>query len=193
MKTKISLLIMIVSAVCVSSCSDDMKSYAEMKRDEKKAIDRLIATEGFEILNEYPADGVFGEKQFVLLDNGVYLNVVDSGNGNRAKLYTTTILMRCRVRFIFQEDTTLSLFSNDAFPIEFIYGYAANTISQDASAGTGSSIWYFLSTGVQSILEYVGENAEVKLIVPFEEGSSYQQANQLGAPLYYEKVKFMFY
>jgi hypothetical protein len=120
--------------------------------------------------------------------------VIDSGNGNRAKLYTTTILMRCRVRFIFQEDTTISLFRNDIFPIEFIYGYASSVISQDAALSSGSSsVWYFLSPSVQSVLEYVGENAEVKLIVPFEEGSSYQRANDLGAPLYYERVKFTFY
>ncbi|MDR1102175.1 MAG: DUF4827 domain-containing protein, partial [Tannerella sp.] len=176
---------MILSAVCISSCSKSVRSYAEMKRDEKKSIDRLIATEGFEILSKYPADGVFGEKQFVLLDNGVYLNVIDSGNGNRAKLYSTTILMRCSGQFIFQTDTgSFTIFSNSEFPIEFIYGYASNVISLYASASTS---WYYLllSTGLQSVLEYVGENAEVKLIVPFEQGSSYQSENQRGAPLYY--------
>jgi hypothetical protein len=165
-----------------------------MKRDEQRAIDRLIATEGFEILNKYPADGVFGEKQFVALDNGVYLNVIDSGNGNRAKLYSTTILMRCSGRFIFDADTgSFSLFTNSNLPIEFIYGYASNVISQASSSLSYSAEWYFLSLGVQSVLEYVGENAEVKLIVPFEHGSSYQTTNDLGAPLYYDRIKFTFY
>jgi hypothetical protein len=164
-----------------------------MKRDEKKAIDRLIATEGFEILSKYPTDGVFGEKQFVVLDNGVYLNVIDSGNGNRPKLYSTTILMRCSGRYIFEAEDSFSIFRNDTYPIEFIYGYASIVISQAASSSLASAEWYLLSPGVQSVLEYVGENAEVKLIVPFEQGSSYQTANDLGAPLYYDRVKFTFY
>jgi hypothetical protein len=165
-----------------------------MKRDEKKAIDRLIATENFEILNKYPADGVFGEKQFVILDNGVYLNVIDSGNGNRPKLYSTTILMRCSGRFIFQTDTlSFSTFTNEYYPIEFVYGYAENVISQYASMSIQSAEWYFLSTAVQSVLEYVGENARVKLIVPFDDGSTYQRYNELGAPLYYDRVEFKFY
>jgi hypothetical protein len=168
-----------------------------MKRDEKKAIDRLIATEGFEILTKYPADGVFGEKQFVLLDNDVYLNVIDSGNGNRAKLYSTTILMRCSGRYIFSPDTgSFTLFPNSNLPIEFVYGYASNAISQAAAMPSDpyyAWVWTLLSPGVQSALEYVGENAEVKLIVPFEEGSSYQNDNDLGAPLYYDRIKFTFY
>jgi hypothetical protein len=164
-----------------------------MKRDEQRAIDRLIATEGFEILKKYPADSVFGEKQFVVLDNGVYLNVIDSGNGNRAKLYSTTILMRCSGRYIFEADTgSFSIFYNSTFPIEFIYGYASNVIAL-AATSSGSAEWYLLSLGLESILGYVGENAEVKLIVPFEYGSTYQKENSRGAPLYFDRVKFMFY
>jgi hypothetical protein len=169
-----------------------------MKEDEDKAIDQLITSEGFEVLKKYPQDSVFGEKQFVVLDNGVYLNVVDSGNGNRAVAGRTTVLMRCSGRFIFKADTSaFSIFSNGYDPIEFIYGNASNTISQYASL-TGSPTWLYLSAGVESVLAYVGENAVVKLIVPFEQGSTYQSTGggtsyTYGAPLYYDKIKFTFY
>jgi hypothetical protein len=186
-----------ISAVGTSSCNK-VPSYADLKRDEKKAIDRLIAEEGFEILKKYPADGVFGEKQFVVLDNGVYLNVVDSGNGRRAVEGKTTILMRCSIRLIFKADTgSYSNFSNTDIPIEFLYGYAANTISEQATSY--ADVWLYLSTGVESALKYVGENSVVKLIVPFDYGSSYQStgltgsSSRYGAPLYYDKVKFTFY
>jgi len=42
------------------------------------------------------------------------------------------------------------------------------------------------------VLQYVGENSIVKLIVPFEYGSTYQTNNNFGAPLYYDKVRFQF-
>jgi hypothetical protein len=51
-----------------------------MLKAEKKAIDRFIAENEIEILKSYPANGVFEDRQFVVLDNGIYLNVVDSGN-----------------------------------------------------------------------------------------------------------------
>lgn len=197
MRIKIFLLITAISAIGISSCNN-VPSYADLKREEKKAIDKLIAEEGFEILKKYPADGVFGEKQFVVLDNGVYLNVVDSGNGRRAVEGRTTILMRCSVRLIFKTDTAAySNFSNIDIPVEFMYGYASNTISEQAASY--SDVWLYLSTGVESILKYVGENSVVKLIVPFDYGSSYQStglngsSSRYGAPLYYDKVRFAFY
>ena len=190
-------MITAISAIGISSCNN-VPSYADLKREEKKAIDKLIAEEGFEILKKYPADGVFGEKQFVVLDNGVYLNVVDSGNGRRAVEGRTTILMRCSVRLIFKTDTAAySNFSNIDIPVEFMYGYASNTISEQAASY--SDVWLYLSTGVESILKYVGENSVVKLIVPFDYGSSYQStglngsSSRYGAPLYYDKVRFAFY
>ncbi|MDR0844950.1 MAG: DUF4827 domain-containing protein [Tannerella sp.] len=186
---------MIAGAIFTSSCSKKPKSYAEMKRDEKRAIDKLIATEGFEILTKYPANGVFGEKQFVLLDNGVYLNVVDSGNGNRPVLGKTTILMRCSGKFLFEADSinSFSNFSNSDDPIEFMYGYTSNIISQ---LDAGTIPWALLSTGVESSLNYVGENSVVKLIVPFEQGSNYQNYSGMilyGSPFYYDKIRFTFY
>ncbi|MDR3269572.1 MAG: DUF4827 domain-containing protein [Tannerella sp.] len=196
MKTKICLLMMIVSAVFVSSCGSNVPTYEELKRNEDRAIDRLIAKEGFEILNDYPVNGVFGEKQFVELDNGVLLNVVDSGNGNRPELGKTTILMRCSGKFLFEEDSVNSFttFPNWHDPIEFIYGLASVAISQHSQSIGSSNTWYYLSPGVESVLVYVGENAIVKLIVPFEQGSSFQKYDSYNpSPLYFDKIKFTFY
>lgn len=176
-----------------------------MKKDQKKAIDKLITEKGFEILSEYPKDSVFKEYQFVKLDNGVYLNVVDSGNGNRAVAATTTgttgtnILMRCSGELLYTNSDTadiFNLFSNKYEPIEFVYGQATLTMQEYAPLYTQQNyphpVCMFLSTGVESVLQYVGENSIVKLIVPFEYGSTYQTNNNFGAPLYYDKVRFQF-
>jgi hypothetical protein len=192
MKTKICVLIFLTGIVLASSCSKQ-RSYSDMIKDQKRAIDKLIGQEGLEILKKYPSDSVFGEKQFVLLDNGVYLNVVDSGNGNRPVAGKTTILVRCSARSLFEGDSSsISLFPNGYDPMEFIYGSADVVISRYAQSYY-SPYYFCLSTGLESALGYVGENSIVKLIVPFDEGSTYQTANSYGVPLYYDKVKFTFY
>jgi hypothetical protein len=152
-----------------------------MLKTEAKVIDRLIDEQGFEILKNYPANGVFGEKQFVLLSSGLYLNVVDSGNGNRAE-YDTSILLRASGRalldtFSFNGFDPMDMFMD--WPMQFKYGrYNSN----DASG-------FFFSEGLMSALEYVGDSSVVKLIVPFKIGSSDQKTN--GIPIYYDRVRYI--
>jgi hypothetical protein len=174
----------------MSSCNNT-PSYADMKKAQEKAINRFIAEKDIEILKTYPDDGVFGENQFVKLDNGIYLNVIDSGNGNKAVVGKTTVLVRFKViNFSDDAQTVRDLFDNGEEPLEFLYGNAAYVVSSYSQV---YDLYYYpyFSTGIESILEYVSENAVVKAIIPFEEGSSSQST--LGAPLYYEKLKFMYY
>jgi hypothetical protein len=173
----------------MSSCNNT-PSYADLKKAQEKAIGRFVAEKGFEILSTYPSDGVFGENQFVKLDNGIYLNVVDSGNGNRAVVGKTVVLTRFKViNFSDDAQTTADFFDNWMEPFEFLYGNAAYVVS--SSAQSYDYYYTYFSAGIESILGYVGENAVVKAIIPFEEGSTSQST--LGTPLYYEKLKFMYY
>ncbi|MDR2920537.1 MAG: DUF4827 domain-containing protein [Tannerella sp.] len=197
MKIKIGILMLLAGVVIFSSCNNN-KTYADMKKAQKKAINKFISARNVEVLHKWPTDSIFEENQFLLLDNGVYLNIVDSGNGNRAIQGKTKILMRCSGEYIFDTDTgAFSLFTNSNSPIEFTYGYASDVISQSSTLysyyNTTTPEFYYLSKGIESILEYVGENAVVKLIVPFEEGSGYQTNGNYGAPLYYDKVRYQFY
>lgn len=197
-KVKVGILMLLACTFIFSSCNNN-RTYADMKKDQEKAINKFISERNIEVIHKYPSDSIFEENQFLLLDNGVYLNIVDSGNGNRAALYKTKILMRCSGEHIFKSDTgKFDIFENNSpyAPIEFIYGYASQTISQYTSwfsNYTYHPVCYYLSLNVESILEYVGENAVVKLIVPFENGSTYQSSSNYGAPLYYDKLRFQFY
>ena len=67
-----------------------------MLKAQEKAIDRLRADSGLVFLEEFPTDSIFKENEFVELDNGVYLNIVNKGNSERAVLGQTAI----RSRFI---------------------------------------------------------------------------------------------
>ncbi len=96
MKKGFNILLILCAALVAISCSKT-KSYTDMLKDEKKAIDRLIDENDFEILKDFPKDSVFKENQFVELENGVYLNIIDKGTSERAVQYKTKILYRCNV------------------------------------------------------------------------------------------------
>ena len=184
-------LMMILGAVMMIASCNKTKSYTDMLKAEQKAIDRLIDEEGLEILSEYPADGVFKENQFYKLDNGVYLNVIDSGNGNR---YTngTVVQSRFRVKF-FMSDTieidnlTQDLYGGPAALSATFSDYYRTSVEIKSGNAVPTS---FISEGLASGLEYVGDSSYVKLIVPFKvSGGDFVTQ---GEPLYYTKVRYIY-
>ena len=203
MRSKIGVMMIIFGitfGIVFGSCGKKVKSFKQWKKEEQEAIEALIAREGFEILYTYPADGVFGEKQFVKLDNECYLNVIDSGNGNRAVSNRTIVLMRCSSVGMTERDTfSYTIFPNGHEPLEFTYGRMIEA-KYRVSQNTFSSGYLFLSPGIESALEYVGENAIVRMIIPFDNGqdskypagigSAYQDNERI--PMYLDRVRFVF-
>jgi hypothetical protein len=192
MKRSFNVLMIVCAVVLVASCSDT-KSYTDYLKDERKAIDRLIDHEGFKILKEYPSDSVFEENEFVKLDNDVYMNVIDSGNGNRAVLGKTKVFCRFEAYGILDSDTAYFMMNNltygstylYGYPTEFIFGY--NTYSGDYDDYFPDD---FVGEGMATPLYYVGEGAVVRLIVPFKRmGDTFQ--NQY-TPVYFKKMKYTF-
>jgi hypothetical protein len=159
-----------------------------MLKDERKVIERFIDAEGIDVLKNYPADGVFKENQFVKLSSGVYLNVIDSGNGRRATVGSTKILLRASGKMLLNDPIEFNGFdpldgsaNNVSWPIGIQYG---GYTSIDDYYG------YLFSTGLVSGLDYVGDSSVVKLIVPFRNGSTSQQKD--GYPIYFDKVRYLF-
>lgn len=192
MKRGFYILMILCVGLMVASC-DKTKSYTERLKDERKAIDRLIDREGFKILKDYPSDGVFKENEFVKLDNDVYMNVIDSGNGERAVLGTTKVLCRFEANDILQSDTATLIVNNltysepryQGYPTEFVFGYNAysgNRYDYDPDL--------FVGEGLATALYHVGEGATVRLIVPFKRMGDYFQRNY--TPIYFSKVKYTF-
>jgi len=203
MKKSFYFLVLIYCAlmqVFTVSCNKT-PTYEELKADEKKLIRRILAENDIDVLHEYPTSGVFGENQFVELSSGIYLNVVDSGNGQRAVLYETDVLVRASLTYYDQDkEVSVNLFSNTNSPFEFKYGFASRVVSEYASAYT-SSYYGFFSIGLESILSYVGDSAVVKLIIPgyseisnYPAGSSFQSSNsRVFIPIYYDRVRYTFW
>lgn len=189
MKKGFNILLIVCAALMTLSCSKT-KSYTDMLKAEEKAIDRLIAQEGIEVLKDFPVDTIFKENQFVKLENGVYMNIIDRGTSQRAVLNKTNILIRFTARHIISDSLTYIAknnyyiysnygpHSNGTTPWEFRYGAYAE-----------ANVW-FIGEGIQTPLEYVGDNAKVKLIVPFKRGDYYD--DRAGEPLYYEILLYKF-
>lgn len=193
MKKGFNILLMVCAVLMVMSCNKT-KTYTDMLNDQRKAIDKLMADSDFVVLKNYPANGVFGENEFVKLDNGVYLNVIDSGNGNRAVLGKTKIYSRFITYSLLGTADTLRTYgshSNGTNPIEFMYGNYTTLISSATSASSDDYYTaYVFGEGMQTPLEYVGDQAKVKLIVPFQVGASTSSSN--GIPWFFEILQYKF-
>ncbi len=174
MKRSFNLLLIFAVVACVLSCNKT-KSYTEYLKDERKAIDRLFDKNGFVKVKNFSE--ALKENHFIQLENGVYLNVIDSGNGVRP-VARQTILFRFKANFFMTDTLIFDYFSGSVQPLEFSYG---NSVGNDQ---------YFSSTGVASIMDYLGDSAVVKLIVPFTVGSSYQGNNY--EPVYFERLRYTF-
>jgi len=192
MKKVFNVLMILCAGLFVLACSNKAKSYTDMLKAEKKAINKLIGDEDFEIIKRYPENGVFGDKQFFKLDNGVYLNVIDSGNGTRAVAGKTRVFCRFTANRIMLDSVILSNYNEaGTYPVVFKYNGAYSSIE----AGSSISLYQeylegLFSEGLLTGLQYVGDQGKVKLIVPFKVGSTTDMQN--GWPVYFEIVQFKF-
>ena len=174
--------LMMTAVLLITSC-DKTQSYADMLKAEEKAIERLMDEEDIVVLKEYPADGVFKENEFYQMDNDVYINVIDSGNGNRIGTKRQNVNSRFVVRF-FKSDTPVTFSYQKYTEDYYIWGYDQNDTNVDAVMSS------FICEGLASGLQHVGDSAVVKLIVPFKVGPSSFQSS--GEPLYFPKVRYTF-
>ena len=176
-------------------------TFEEMRDAEMKIIRQVLQRKNIEVLDAYPSNGVFGENQFVRLSNGIYLNVVDSGNGNRAVPNQTTVLIRTSGEYYVKHVDSVYYFNNflnTKLPFEFKYGNAYGVVNEHY----GDDYYLLFSMGLESVLSYVGEGAVVKLLVPgsaeigsYPASSTYQGSGEsyTFVPIYYDRVKYTFY
>lgn len=191
MKRGFYFLMILCVAFIVASC-DKTKSYTEHLKDERKAIERLIDREGFKVIKDYPSDGVFKENEFVKLENDVYMNVIDSGNGERVEYAKTKVFCRFIANGILKSDSSLYVDNLSpeyngvwGFPTEFTFG--SNTSS---SGYYQYSPDYFVGEGLNTPLYHVGNRAIVRLIVPFKRMGTTLESSY--SPIYFSKVKYTF-
>lgn len=195
MKKIVGFVLMLCVVLSFTSCNKT-KSYTERLEAEKDAIERLMDSEGIVVLDEYPADGVFKENEFVKLENDVYLNVIDSGNGDRISYgERKNVICRFEARIFMSDTLTINGFGSEYLPVTMTvipyyneyYGIQASAV-QDGSASSGLEA--YVSEGLASGFYHVGDSATVKLIVPFKVSS--QMLRQMYEPVYFTRVRYIF-
>ncbi len=166
----------IAVTILVASCNDQ-KTAQELIQEEKKAIQRFVSKNGIKTLSSYPEDGVFAENEYYRNSDGLYINVVDSGNGKRATSYKDEICVRFEGLQWFKSDTVSYSSYNIIGNNPFTFRYGINAYDGQYSC-----------PGWAIPLAYVGENAVVNLIIPSNLGSTSDQSSY--RPVFYKNLKY---
>lgn len=195
-------LILLVGGLAFYSCSDT-KTYAEMLEDEKKAIKKFIKDNNIKVITatEFSDNGNetnVSENEFVQLSNGVYMQIVDRGNGDSIR-NRDIVTVRFVEYDILKEDTTgASNFAQAQFLDSFDYTITDGMIYgqfRKENGEYGAFYIYYNSVAVPegwlTCLPYIKNNARVKLIVPSKKG--HQVALEYAYPYYYDLRRIRIY
>lgn len=155
---KISFLLAILFVII--SCNDTA-TYIDYLNSEKKSIKKFIKENNIKVLTEYPSDSTFADNEYYYDPvTGVYYNVIDKGD--RKPSLGEEIYIRYKdVKYISDNDTTI-------YDGNFYSIYGPSTLTY------GNTNTY-TCTGWLSPIPKVGNNGRVKMIVPFNSGTTYDQ------------------
>jgi len=151
-----------------------------MMKDERKAIERFIAQNGFEITTKDTLK-MLEDKVYFKTKEGLYIHVIDSGNGNKAKNNQEVTVRYRNLIYISRKDTIKSNEAAEVPPITFNYNNSYTYGKDDEGLSC-----HGLSIG----LSFVRNNAKVSLIIPSELQSSDRQ--NLYMPLYFEYLRYRY-
>jgi FKBP-type peptidyl-prolyl cis-trans isomerase len=167
------------------SCNN-AKTAQEYLREEKKAIERYIDRNGIEVVGDYLAafennKNGFAANKYFRTDDGLYIHVVDSGNGKRVRPYLDEVMVRFDYYFDIKNhvggDTAKYSVSYTQLPFVFRYGIPGSYSSS-----------YFVCSGWTIPLSYMGEGAIVDLIIPSSLGA--QSDNTSYRPVFYKNLHY---
>lgn len=197
-KTALKLTGLFVCVLAILASCSKSDSYADKLERERKNIKRFINEHDIRVLDAYPASGVFNSNEYFLEPTtGVYINVIDSGNGKRADASKRAIV---NVRF--WDAMSLPAGKSDTIsynpgggengiePMQFKYGVEVTYTNSNGTSQhpLDKAEYIFLSKGIVIPLKYVSEGAVVSLIVPFNSGSTAQKSGSFA--LYYTRLKY---
>jgi len=196
MRKAISFALISISICLFMFSCDNGETYADKLKKEKKAIKRIVNDSNFVFMKDYPENGIFKSNEFFLDPNsGVYMQVIDSGNGRRAQTTSPATIVNVRYQNAYSLYSTDSIHHSNMTAatlydvINFTYG-DQSTYTGTYSSGSITSDYRFKSLGVVAPLRYVGDSAIVKLIIPFSCGSTLQQ--QTYDPVYIGYLMYSF-
>lgn len=196
------IILFATSLICimatVSSCKDQ-DTYADKLKKESNAIKKFIKTNDIDVLDDFPADSIFRDKQYYKDQNtGVYFAIKDWGEGtidDSIRIGENAYLRYDGMNKLLVSNDTL--LSNSDIPdtwIEIQYGDITTYSIKPSSGSTNIDLYYrmpLLSPGSIIPLKYgVRHKGVVSLIIPFSSGSYTQQSKY--EPMYVEQLTYRF-
>ena len=204
MKKLVILLMMVFGlGLAFQSCNNG-KTYAEMKEDEREAIQRFIELNNIKVIDEDQfieqdsMTNVAANEYVLFVESGVYMQVVERGNGEMLEDGRHEILARYMEQQIVEDGTTDTLSLNTIqnlypHPDEFILTKSGNSLSASfsnngAMYSTHSSAYvpsgWLLPLNYLKVGREISGRSKVKLILPHSEGTA--TASSQVFPCYYE-------
>lgn len=192
-KTHFIIILCALGTLLTTVSCNKTKTYAQYLKEETRAIDKFISENKLVILDEIPADTTFKPNEFYRDPaTGVYFNIVERG------------IFRSQINFgeeIYVRFSGLSYFANEKDTIKYsnmdpIRSPFPETVIYRGKVTVRNSMDYYSGTTPAWVvpLSYVGHGGKVKLIVPFNMGSSSDRSNfrSAGTTTYYDNVEYRF-
>ena len=195
-----ALLLLVTFALLGSCKKSNVKPLSQLKKEQRRAIDRLIAKEKFQVIsrNDELLPTPIDQNVFYKLSNGLYMRVLDKGSDEKAVAEKTRVLVRMKGRMFNDSRDTVYTFNSIAITsfdeLKFLYVSYYNVGTEHYRAiGSNSfsnSLDQLLCEGVAFPASLLGNGARVQLIIPFELGptATYTQGNSI----YVEEAQYTY-
>ena len=184
-KTHYIIFCLLGLALAGTSCNKG-KTYADLLKDETRAINKFISENKLVVLDKFPANLVFKPNEFYRDPaSGVYFNIIEVGDTTIKNKDGDDVCVRFSgLRYFTSKNDTTEYTNDDPIrsphPNEFIYRGPVTVMTRSYYSGT--------TPGWAVPLTYVGEGGRVKMIVPFNMGS--QSDQQSHSTTYYDVVRY---
>ena len=202
---KLGILLMMVFGLGLAfqSCNNG-KTYAEMKEEEREAIQRFIEKNEIKVIDEDQfaeqdsMTNVAANEYVLFEESGVYMQVVERGNGELLEDGRHELLVRYVEERIVEDGTADTLSLNTVpnmypYPDEFILTKDKNSLSASFSTSGAMSEAHssaYVPSGWLLPLNYlkvgreISGRSKIKLILPHSQGTA--TASGQVFPCYYE-------
>lgn len=201
MRKLVESIFMLMAIIIAFSACNSGETYADKLKNQDKAIDRWISKNNIVVLNKFPSDSIFAENEYYKdPETGIYIRVIDYG-GEKANENQQVYLRYEDAKWIKQGSSDSVSYTNnlpgmEQYPLDIKYGITEtysiplSYYTQYLASSSAISIQYYkalyLSEACVAPLKYVGDGGSVSLLVPFNNGSAYQQ--YIYEPLYYGRL-----
>lgn len=209
-----AILLSLVLILSATGCKKKRISYTEMVKRETKEVQAFMDKNNFRVIKSLPADLKMASNEFVQVEEGVWINVIEPGKlDDMAKTGETPVLVRFSYKSIGNRMIgAMSTFSNIGSadstipPVSFIFQnnlnseYQQGAIPPAPNSTTGEEgMSSFACNAMMIALKYVPLGSTIQMITSFREGpsftfqssNSFANDNDAGVALYYDKLRFV--